>query len=419
MAKPTGKKRTVSVDDDTLPRSKRAKTSPKGSGSNQSSSPSGGSTSSGSSNKKRRSLNGLINHQNSCFSAVVLQLLDAALEDQDLDSLLDELDDSLETFGLDVQKCKLFDKTIHIGDLEPKLVEKQKAVRKAVRKAIKASAKAGETEKISAAKHLRKLLGDLQTEYQGEAAKKVSPYIFQSVFAFGGAEDAALASNDLSDRQQMSGDAQEDSFDYYQRVLNTVAEDPHVADANALKSLFEVETETRDVCMRLGCGYKSEPRKATSNYHDISVPEKKRGEHCSLESLLADSKMSRRQDKCPKRAKSVLTAKIDFTKVGENFVVKLNRASYDKKTFEAVKIDTLIDMDTPIYEILDDKYQLSAVINHSGLSADFGHYSIFRKLGDSWYLLNDGDCSKKTAARVKDSPRDGQSAMLLFKKVKA
>lgn len=58
---------------------------------------------------KRKALKGLINHKVACFSNVVLQLIDAAIEANVLDALLGTVDGDLKHFGIDESNCMQFD----------------------------------------------------------------------------------------------------------------------------------------------------------------------------------------------------------------------------------------------------------------------------------------------------------------------
>jgi uncharacterized UBP type Zn finger protein len=267
-------------------------------------------------------------------------------------------------------------------------------------------------------KHLRALLEDLRIEYEGASKQHVSPYLFQSVFAWGSAEDVGCPTRSLSDRQRMSGDSQEDAFEYYQGVLNALVEDPLTVDADGLRELFEVETETRDRCMRLDCDYQSELRKAQNNYHDLTLPAKDTNEHCSLNALFKASILSQKEDKCPKCSKGTIQAKTEFTKVADNLVLKMNRTGYDQKTYAAYKIGTIVDYDQHTFTIKGEEYALSAVVLHKGKKLDRGHYTIYRKHHGSWYYLNDKRSHEMASAdEVAESTKLGESAMLLLKKV--
>jgi hypothetical protein len=369
------------------------------------------------SKKKRLNFNGLVNHHDSCFSGVVIQLLDAALEDKNLDELLGEHDDGLDTFDMSEKECRQFDKTIyHDAGPDRKLKSKQKNLRAA----IKAAAKAGETEKVSTAKHLRSLLHDLREEYHGTADRNVSPYLFQSVMAFGHAEDADRANNDLSTRQEMSGDVQHDSFEYYQSVLNNLREDPHIADSNGLQGLFEVETKTQDVCENNVCDHESAHRTASNNYHNVNVPHGKGDQSADFRHMVTSSMKSRRDDACPKCGEQTLITKTTFTKLPDNLVMKINRTAFNERARRATKVATPVDLDIskPV-ELGEEKFEIAAVVRHDGDSITCGHYTIFRKLDGKWFLLNDKECTSKAENEVRDHRRNGKCAMLLLKKLKA
>ena len=238
--------------------------------------------------------------------------------------------------------------------------------------------------------------------------------------AWGAAEDGDQADKDLSDRQRMSGDTQEDCFEYYQRVLDTLLQGPHAGDHEALKKLFEIETETRDVCSSKECGYESTARTATDNYWNIEVPETKSGEVPILGGLINASKKSRKQDQCPKCTTGTLTAETEFTKIPDSWVLKMNRTKFDAATEQTSKVETFVNLEPNeplLHSASKSKYELSAVIRHCGQSTRFGHYTIFRKHNNAWYLLDDKQCSKKNVSDVRDSARGGHSAMLLFKKM--
>ena len=358
---------------------------------------------------KRRELNGTINHGLSCFSGVTIQLLDAALEDHAIDTILGEPSE-VENFG--VKNPKRFDNTLYFGVKDNGLLKREEKLRSN----IKEAAKAGETEKVSVAKHLRKVLNDLGEYYHGKVDKNVSPYLFQSVVAWGAAEDEDRTSNDLSASQKLSGDTQEDCLEYYQTLLNTLTEDPHIGDAEKLKSLFEVRTNSHDGCSNEDCGYKSKPRKATDN--SIDVPKKDSGDSYDLKDLFLDSEESSRQDSCPECSEKSLTTKTKLTKVSDNFVMRLNKTAFDATTLQTSRVDTLVDLKPQLVkDIIGTHYSLTAVIIHDGPSTHCGHYTIFRRHNDNWYLLNDKDCTKKDVSDVKDTPRGGHSAMLLYKKI--
>lgn len=363
---------------------------------------------------KRRGLNGLINHNQSCFSSVVIQMLHAALEEGLVDRVIGLLDEKVETFGLSGADCTQFDMTAHLGDLD----RQQRKQQKALRAAIKDAARAGETEKVSVAKHLRALLASMREEHTGAADKNVSPYLFQSVFAFGATEDADRSSRDLSHRQKLSGDVQQDCFEYYQKVLEVLDNDPHTKDPVALKELFEIGTRTRDVCAQEGCGYKSSWRYSSENFQSVNVPETGSKDPVDFGDLLLSSKTSETDQDCPICASGRLSTKSGYTALPENFVVKLNRTALSAGSYSPSKIETFIDVaPETTYTLNGFDYEVVAVIRHEGRHIDLGHYNILRKFQDQWYLISDKDCSKRPVASVKDHERGGKAAMVMMRKV--
>jgi hypothetical protein len=363
--------------------------------------------------RARRGLNGMKNHMQACFSIAVVQMLDAALDDVELDAVLTAHDINLETFGMSEKDLADFDMTAHGGTLDSKLAKKQRDLRAA----IKSAAKSGETEKVSISKHLRGLLNHLREELVGAADKNISPYVFQSVAAFGAAEDADRPDDKPSYRQEMSGDAQQDCFEHYQSVLDTLKNDPHTADKEQLQKLFEVISETQDVCQTDSCDYKSDLRTVSDNYHHVDVPETTGNKSINFHKLLKASHTSAMDGECPKCNKTSLVVESKFTTVPDNLVIKTNRASFNELFGETAKIETNVDLqaDKPI-TINGEVFEMTAVIRHSRASIEFGHYTILRKMAGEWFLLDDKNCTKKSVANVRDHPRQGKCAMILLKK---
>ena len=227
---------------------------------------------------------GLVNSWNACFSNAVIQFLDAALEGHDVDALLGELND-VETLGLTARDISRFDSTAFARQMPRDLDAKETALRSA----IKAAARAGETDKLSAAKHLRKVLEEMRRDSEEKRIASASPYLLQSVVAWGAADDADRPDDEISERQKLSGDSQEDAFEYYQLLLNDLIADTRAGDGDALNEVFQIESETRDCCTDAKCGKKSDPRKAIDNYHNVDVKLEKDEESTSLKKLFEAS----------------------------------------------------------------------------------------------------------------------------------
>ncbi|KAK3683044.1 hypothetical protein LTR37_020608 [Vermiconidia calcicola] len=188
-------------------------------------------------------------------------------------------------------------------------------------------------------------------------------------------------------------------------LLNTVAEDPHAADGEAMKRLFEIEVQNIDECNE--CGSKSDPITATGNYHEVIVPSNEGGTSLKLGELLAASKKSTKQAVCKECSCDSLTTTMTFIKVPDNLVLRMNRINFDESTQRSSKAMTLVDLEPTSFSSGGAEYEFSAVVRHQGSSPRNGHYTIFRKQDDEWYHLND------------DISSHVKCAMLLFKKIKA
>lgn len=343
----------------------------------------------------------LSNWSQACFSNVIIELLDAGLGGHGLDALLGEVKNS-EPFSSTTGR---------------KMIE-----------VIKAAAVAGEAEKVSAVKHLRELLGNMHAEYNAQTEKTVDPKIFQLAVAYGAAEDAI--------RNAMDGGDQQDAFEYYQLLLNILLEDPFLANGEELRAQFEIETEIRDKCK--ACDHKSEPRIATNNYHGIDVPAESDPDFDfdadweTTNDLFFQSMYN--EGECNKCNKSELQSRTEITKLPENIVIKLNRTRFADN--QATKVETIVPYAEKIFpriksdedeeeEYKEVPYELSAGIMHKGDTIQEGHYTIYRKQGDNWFLLDDREkvsvpvLFEEMADTAKDVDAEQpaiMSAMMLYKK---
>lgn len=363
---------------------------------------------------------GLINHSNACFANAVIQLLDKALEGHDLDAMIGRADD-VETFGLTDTDIKEFDNVKTIGMKSKGLEQKETELRSA----IKAAARASEVEKLSAGKHLRKVIDELHEPREGLHDAAVSPYMLQQVVAWGAEEDADNENWFKSSRQKLSGDTQEDCFEYFKLLLNDLTNDINAADSSKLKELFKVEMETTLHCPDDNCGFSKEVPKAEHTYHMVHVPDakalkaragqnsKKAASSPSLSSLIDDSLEDITDVWCEgKKCGGVLNEKRHLSKVPDNLVVSINRMSFRNGSR---KISTKIELDE-VFEMQGSQYALKAVINHKGPRLNTGHYTAYREQQGKWYCLDDSMC---IAEAPQDGGKRGNAVMALYKNVKA
>ena len=337
---------------------------------------------------------GIKNIKNSCFSSAVIQLIDAALEGRDLDRLLGELEKTAD-FGISEEECKMIEVKVETAG-------NHKLARKVMeaRLQVMAAARSKNWKAISLAKHLRKLLHDLHDEENGQDA--ISAFHFQAVMSEGAPNDRV--------RLSMNGDTQQDCSEYFTSTMAAIENDKMMEDPDGLNRLFNIQTDTTSRCPRMGCGHISKPRSANSNHHVLPVEQ-----NAKISELFESSKHSPTDKTCPKCGKSKLINSTQFKKTPLNFVIAMNRLTYNNRR-GAKKDMHQIDLEAHELKIGGEMYQLSAAIMHRGPSPNAGHYIIFRKRGEDWYKVDDKEVSKVDVKQVRDSHHHGQSAMLLFRR---
>lgn len=336
----------------------------------------------------RMPFKGIKNIGASCFSSVVIQLVDAALNGKNPDGLLAELTET-DPCGITNADCK---RTNSFG------LVLQKNLRK-VRDAVRGYASKGDADKVSVAKHLRKLLEDLRNDSGDD---DISALRFQTVMADGKPGHYA--------RHAMGGESQEDVSEYYNLMLNALDEE-ETANTTRLLSSFEIPTQTTFVCSgKNGCGYRSQRRTDKSNEHMIPV-----GQDTDLSDAWNESWKSITDKKCPGCRQKRLDSESRLTRMPDNLVINLKRAFSSRNSHATRKNSAKIRIDTHEFPMEGKSYVLSAVIMHKGMTASRGHYTIFRRDGQDWYHIDDRLVSKVSKEAI-DNPRYGQCTMLLFKK---
>ncbi|KAK0927367.1 hypothetical protein LTR91_003825 [Friedmanniomyces endolithicus] len=348
----------------------------------------------------------LYNHHLACFSNVVLQLLAAALEGKDLTSLLGALKD-VETFGVS---------SLHVNILNVGTKTKSRDMGKmkaALRAAIQRDM-GDDAERVRS--HLHDVLHRLRDR---NASVAVAPFSLQMAFAYGG---TGTKSGDLSLREEMSGDTQEDSVEFFQKLMNVLCEAGDPTATDRLRSLFEVITTSTDVCTD-GCivdkGMTSTPEVSVS--HELFVPETTpvNGTSHDLQTLLANSMTSSTEQVCSKCKTGAVSKVKKFATLPEQLVVEIRRASFDRTTGEQAKITTevVLPLDAGL-QLAEQQYDVVAAVMHRGQNTHSGHYTVYRKQGAEWYLMDDEEATKVLPENVKDESEHGtgHSAMVLLKR---
>ncbi|KAK5676265.1 hypothetical protein LTS10_011077 [Elasticomyces elasticus] len=342
---------------------------------------------------------GLHNHDQGCFCIGVLQVLDAAVNGRDLDTILGSLGDTEKYGAADdlvkrlKQGAKL--KNLRHNDPEAKL-----------RAGVKAST-------VDDAKQVRDHLHDVLNKLRDDGTPgAISSFLLQMAFAYGAAGTEA---GSLSEREVLSGKTQEDCVEFYQKLQDVLCEGFDEM-AEAWGSLFQVSTTTNDVCVN-GCAQDTIPESVTSSDHDITVASSKDPSQ-DLQTLFDDSLKSVSEQTCTKCDKGQpLMKEKALTETNENLVVRVGRVGYDSATGHASKSTTKVVL--PLAEgirVGTQQYDIVATIMHNGKSGERGHYTVFRKVGQEWYFVNDDEVMCVEEKSVGDDTSAGHSAMLLLKR---
>jgi uncharacterized UBP type Zn finger protein len=369
--------------------------------------------------RKARQISGLMNNSNQCFSNSVIQLVDAALDDHELDTVLGPVG-SIAPFksplldkddGFDVPKKRGAKKT---GKKPESAMSK---VRSKIHEGIDKVRKSGKLRALSPRKHLRALLNRMRQHKNLEASEQVNGYLFQQILAYG---DAGAS------REKLDGRQQQDCYEYYNALLTGIksssGEDPEDEESEQkpaiIDSLFNFKTEEASMCSNESCEYKGSVKEGTGNTHTLTAPAKQ----AKFEDLLEESNVSLLDSPCPKCGEETVARVTEFTDMADNFVVYVNRVDFAK----GAKITTAIELPFQPIELGGKDFVLNAIIIHKGPSAQAGHYTIYRKRrrdwetrihgNSTWYHINDHKVASIAAKDIKDG-RKGQSAMLLFKAV--
>ncbi|KAK0878570.1 hypothetical protein LTR87_007567 [Friedmanniomyces endolithicus] len=349
---------------------------------------------------------GLYNHRLACFSNVVIQLLAVALDGKDLASLLGALT-TVETFGVNSFNIQFLTRC---SATQTRHTDKLKSnVRARIERDL-----GDDAERVRS--HLHDVLSKLR---DGQASGAVSPFVLQMVFAHGG---TGTTSGGLSMRQKMSGDTQEDSVEYFQMLMNVLCDAEDSTATDGLRSLFEVITTSTDVCSA-GCvadnATTSTPEVSFS--HELYVPKTAsiNGTSHDLQTLLADSMTSSTEQICTKCKTGAVSKVRKFATLPEQLVVEVRRGTFDEEKNEAGKISTEVVL--PLAEgvqVAEQQYDIVAAVMHCGETIDSGHYTVFRKQGEEWYLLDDKTATQVMPETVKDDSEHGtgHSVMLLLKR---
>ncbi|KAK3067555.1 hypothetical protein LTR53_015517 [Teratosphaeriaceae sp. CCFEE 6253] len=334
---------------------------------------------------------GLMNGRNACFSNAVVQMLSAALEGKDLESLLGSLD-GLVTFEREVAevvKC-LSGRNTASRALSKAMGPLEGAVYKAAQ-----SARGDGTSKAIIRQHLHQLLKQLQDR---ETFGAVVPIAFQLALSIGVAVMDGESGTDDEQRERRgfwNGGEQQDSFEYYLKLISVLCDESTTADDHAMEALFEISTETTDVCSNQ-CVLSATSRVDISTYHNITMPSGDEGKDAprDLQRRIKESMTSHLADgKCRKCKTGSIHKRTAITSAPDNLVVKVCRTDVQgsQESFKTSKNTDRLRLPLSGKVRLDGhQYRLAAVVMHRGGETHGGHYTVFRRSAGVWSHLNDG-----------------------------
>jgi hypothetical protein len=173
--------------------------------------------------KQPRQISGLMNNSNQCFSNSVIQLVDAALDGHDLDTVLGPVESVAPFTSPELSDDDSFDEPKRRGanKTAKKLESKMSKARSKFHDCIKKVRKSGKLRDLSPRKHLRALLHRLRQYKTKEQPEKVNGFLFQQILAYGEAG---------ADREKFDGRRQQDCYEYFDVLLkgikNSSPEDP-------------------------------------------------------------------------------------------------------------------------------------------------------------------------------------------------
>lgn len=344
----------------------------------------------------------------SCYGNATDQVYRKALSDEMVQSLKSN-DAPLNKFGLDTDACLEYDNSAQHKQQKRRELE-SKLTR--LREDIKA---ASQTGTLSTAAYFGRRLQELsngvrdQSERLGNADNYVPGLLSHQVFAYSALE------NETS-REMFNGEAQEDCHEYFEARLNTLIAELDATQADGLRESFEIRTQVQDKCSTPGCNHEHEPREVTGMSHHIFV-ETPAGERCTLEGQLQRSLTSEVDRPCTGCKKHSLVSEASFQQLPENLVIKVNRFKNDGVTSGFTKDERELVLNFDDIAVGDEKYQVTAVVQHCGPNLEFGHYTATVREGNAWSRIDDKDVRAVETKDVRDGGRRGRFAMLLLQKV--
>ncbi|GAB1734946.1 hypothetical protein NU219Hw_g24t1 [Hortaea werneckii] len=353
----------------------------------------------------RAKFRGLTRPLQSCFANSAVQMLDAALDKEDL----------MELHGEDRLRPVLYEqhwdeKLGWFTFSEKSCLENRhcKALYRLLKDNIRDQASRG---RLSLSIYIGQLLKDLRASDVDKKAQQVaggaiSPFLLQQVFAYS-----------KSEHEYLDGSEMQDSSEWLLKVLDEVF-DEHPS----LRHKFQVKQETQVRCTAPGCSHSHALAAQEELTLGVTLPEWVSGTASSkahIQELISGAFQPEALpddyvcDGCKKTGTTV--KEITSTELPENLLVQVDR----------VKPGTTLKNVTPIEQAFGDimvdgqKYQMAAWISHESSARDTecGHYVCHRKHDGKWWVADDDHVYEARDRDLIDNARR-QTSLLLLKKVK-
>ncbi|GAB1733167.1 hypothetical protein NU195Hw_g30t1 [Hortaea werneckii] len=352
-----------------------------------------------------RKLRGLTRPLQSCFANSAVQMLDAALDKEDLMELHGE--DRLRPILYEQHRDEKFG---WVTFSEKSCLENKncKALYRSLKDEIRDQASRG---RLSLSIYVGQLLKDLRASEVDKKAQQVaggaiSPFLLQQVFAYS-----------KSEHEYLDGSTMQDSSEWLLKVLDEVF-DEHPS----LRHKFLVKQETKVRCTAPDCSHTHALAAQEELTLGVTLPEWVSGTASSkarLQELISEAFKADALpedyvcDGCKKTGTTV--KEITSTELPENLLVQVDR----------VKPGTTLKNVTPIEHAFGDimvdgqKHQMAAWISHESSARDTecGHYVCHRKHDGKWWVADDDHVYEARDRDLVDNARR-QTSLLLLKKVK-
>ncbi|KAK5691010.1 ATP-dependent DNA helicase srs2 [Elasticomyces elasticus] len=368
---------------------------------------------------KRTTLSGLKNETKlACFSNSVIQVLDGILEGKDLDQVFGPVQD-VNFPGITQGDLNLI---ASAGSRSTRSVKVKKAM------LLQSIREAGVDANTNVKNQLRKVLEELR---YGASSQPVAAFLMLMVMAFEPASENETEES-VAARESMSGETQQDCFEYYQALLDKLCDGSNANNGNSLADLVEISNTNNDICSN-GCDLDQSPDVAKTNFHILRIepvekeklgtataPEgEKQKQPFSLQARIDSSMKSTSDQICTKCGTGQIEKEIVVTATPENLIIKVDRVGYNKKTKQPIKHMGPVKLpEDGKVTFADREYQLSAVVFHNGETPHEGHYRVCRKYGKYWQRISDGEVTAvKPGFMTNTANTAGQCAMLLLKRV--